>query len=238
MRPSKREPNQLREIKLTRRYTNHAEGSVLVEFGQTRVLCTASVIDGVPRFLKGKNEGWITAEYGMLPRATHSRNDREASRGKQGGRTLEIQRLIGRSLRACIDLKSLGETTITLDCDVLQADGGTRTAAITGACVAMKDALDWMVSREKLRKKLVFNHVAAVSVGLYRGKPVLDLDYAEDVLADTDMNVIMNEQGNFIEVQGTAEDGSFDRSQLNELLGLAETGIEQLILLQKQALAE
>ena len=238
MRPSKREPNQLRDIKLTRRYTNHAEGSVLVEFGQTRVLCTASVMEGVPRFLKGKNEGWITAEYGMLPRATHSRNDREASRGKQGGRTLEIQRLIGRSLRACIDLKSLGETTITLDCDVLQADGGTRTAAITGACVAMKDALDWMVSREKLRKKLVFNHVAAVSVGLYRGKPVLDLDYAEDVLADTDMNVIMNEQGNFIEVQGTAEDGSFDRSQLNELLGLAETGINQLILLQKQALAE
>ena len=238
MRPSKREPNQLRDIKLTRRYTNHAEGSVLVEFGQTRVLCTASVMEGVPRFLKGKNEGWITAEYGMLPRATHSRNDREASRGKQGGRTLEIQRLIGRSLRACIDLKSLGETTITLDCDVLQADGGTRTAAITGACVAMKDALDWMVSREKLRKKLVFNHVAAVSVGLYRGKPVLDLDYAEDVLADTDMNVIMNEQGNFIEVQGTAEDGSFDRAQLNELLGLAETGIQQLILLQKQALAD
>ena len=238
MRPSKREPNQLRDIKLTRRYTNHAEGSVLVEFGQTRVLCTASVIDGVPRFLKGKNEGWITAEYGMLPRATHSRNDREASRGKQGGRTLEIQRLIGRSLRACIDLKCLGENTITLDCDVLQADGGTRTAAITGACVAMKDALDWMVSREKLRKKPVFNHVAAVSVGLYRGKPVLDLDYAEDVLADTDMNVIMNEQGNFIEVQGTAEDGSFDRAQLNELLGLAETGIQQLILLQKQALAD
>ena len=238
MRPSKREPNQLRDIKLTRRYTNHAEGSVLVEFGQTRVLCTASVIDGVPRFLKGKNEGWITAEYGMLPRATHSRNDREASRGKQGGRTLEIQRLIGRSLRACIDLKCLGENTITLDCDVRQADGGTRTAAITGACVAMKDALDWMVSREKLRKKPVFNHVAAVSVGLYRGKPVLDLDYAEDVLADTDMNVIMNEQGNFIEVQGTAEDGSFDRAQLNELLGLAETGIQQLILLQKQALAD
>ena len=238
MRPSKREPNQLRDIKLTRRYTNHAEGSVLVEFGQTRVLCTASVIDGVPRFIKGKNEGWITAEYGMLPRATHSRNDREASRGKQGGRTLEIQRLIGRSLRACIDLKYLGEHTITLDCDVLQADGGTRTAAITGACVAMKDALDWMVAREKIRKKPTFNHIAAVSVGLYRGQPVLDLDYAEDVLADTDMNVVMNEQGNFIEVQGTAEDGSFNRDQLNDLLGLAETGIRELILLQKQALAD
>lgn len=235
MRPSKREANQLRPINITRHFTQHAEGSVLVEFGQTRVLCTASVVDGVPRFLKGKNEGWITAEYGMLPRATHSRNDREASRGKQGGRTLEIQRLIGRSLRACIDLKSLGETTITLDCDVLQADGGTRTAAITGACVAMKDALDWMVSREKLRKKPAFNYVAAVSVGIYRGQPVLDLDYAEDVLAETDMNVVMNEQGEFIEVQGTAEDGSFNRVQLNELLTLAEAGTNNLIALQKKA---
>ena len=237
MRPSKREANQLRQINITRNFTQHAEGSVLVEFGQTRVLCTASVIDGVPRFLKGKNEGWVTAEYGMLPRATHSRNDREASRGKQGGRTLEIQRLIGRSLRACIDLKSLGETTITLDCDVLQADGGTRTAAITGACVAMKDALDWMVSREKLRKKLVFNYVAAVSVGIYRGQPVLDLDYAEDVLAETDMNVVMNEQGEFIEVQGTAEDGSFNRAQLNDLLALAEAGTKELIELQKNVFA-
>lgn len=237
MRPSKREANQLRQINITRNFTQHAEGSVLVEFGQTRVLCTASVIDGVPRFLKGKNEGWVTAEYGMLPRATHSRNDREASRGKQGGRTLEIQRLIGRSLRACIDLKSLGETTITLDCDVLQADGGTRTAAITGACVAMKDALDWMVSREKLRKKLVFNYVAAVSVGIYRGQPVLDLDYAEDVLAETDMNVVMNEQGDFIEVQGTAEDGSFNRGQLNDLLSLAEAGTKELIALQKNVFA-
>ena len=235
MRPSQREANQLRPIKITRKFTQHAEGSVLVEFGQTRVLCTASVVDGVPRFLKGKNEGWITAEYGMLPRATHSRNDREASRGKQGGRTLEIQRLIGRSLRACIDLKTLGETTITLDCDVLQADGGTRTAAITGACVAMKDALDWMVSREKLRKKLVFNYVAAVSVGIYRGQPVLDLDYAEDVLAETDMNVVMNEQGEFIEVQGTAEEGSFNRDQLNALLSLAEHGTKELIELQKKA---
>lgn len=233
MRPSHREANQLRPIKITRHYTNHAEGSVLVEFGDTRVLCTASVMDGVPRFLKGKNQGWITAEYGMLPRATHSRNEREASRGKQGGRTLEIQRLIGRSLRTCIDLKTLGETTITLDCDVIQADGGTRTASITGACIAMRDAVDWMVSREKLRKKPVFNHVAAVSVGIYRGQAVLDLDYAEDVLAETDMNIVMDEQGHFIEVQGTAEDKHFTRAQLNDMLALAEGGIAQLIELQK-----
>lgn len=235
MRPSNREPNQLRPIKLTRNYTNHAEGAVLVEFGQTRVLCTASVIDGVPRFLKGKNQGWITAEYGMLPRATHSRTEREASKGKQGGRTLEIQRLIGRSLRACIDLKALGEVTLTLDCDVLQADGGTRTAAITGACVAMKDALSWMVAREKIRKMPAFNYIAAVSVGIYRGQAVLDLDYAEDVLAETDMNVVMNEEGHFIEVQGTAEDKSFNRDQLNNMLSLAEGGIIQLLELQKNA---
>lgn len=235
MRPSNREPNQLRPIKITRQYTAHAEGSVLVEFGQTRVLCTATVADGVPRFLKGKNQGWITAEYGMLPRATHSRSDREASRGKQGGRTLEIQRLIGRSLRTCIDLKTLGETTITLDCDVIQADGGTRTAAITGACVALKDAIDWMAGREKLRKKPVFNYVSAISVGIYRGQPVLDLDYAEDVLAGTDMNIVMNEQGQFIEIQGTAEDGSFSRKELNELLELAENSIHQLIDIQKNA---
>lgn len=235
MRPSNRESNQLRPIKITRNFTNHAEGSVLVEFGQTRVLCNASVIDGVPRFLKGKSQGWITAEYGMLPRATHSRTEREASRGKQGGRTLEIQRLIGRSLRACIDLKVLGENTLTLDCDVLQADGGTRTAAITGACVAMRDALNWMVSREKLRKMPAFNYIAAVSVGIYRGQPVLDLDYAEDVLAETDMNVVMNEEGHFIEVQGTAEDKSFSREQLNSMLSLAEGGIIQLLELQKNA---
>jgi ribonuclease PH len=235
MRPSHRQPNDLRPIQITRHYTNHAEGSVLVEFGQTRVLCTASVTEGVPRFIKGKGQGWITAEYGMLPRATHSRNEREASRGKQGGRTLEIQRLIGRSLRACIDLKAIGENTITLDCDVLQADGGTRTAAITGACVAMKDALDWMVAREKIRKKPAFTYIAAVSVGIYRGKPVLDLDYAEDVLAETDMNIVMNDAGHFIEVQGTAEDGSFNRNQLNELLDLAESGIKQLIEIQKTA---
>ena len=235
MRPSKRETNQLRPIKITRNFTNHAEGSVLVEFGQTRVLCNASVVDGVPRFLKGKNQGWITAEYGMLPRATHSRTEREASRGKQGGRTLEIQRLIGRSLRACIDLKVLGENTLTLDCDVLQADGGTRTAAITGACVAMRDALTWMVNREKLRKMPHFNYIAAVSVGIYRGQPVLDLDYAEDVLAETDMNVVMNEEGHFIEVQGTAEDKSFNREQLNTMLSLAEGGVAQLLELQKSA---
>lgn len=235
MRPSNREPNQLRPIKITRNYTNHAEGSVLVEFGQTRVLCNASVIDGVPRFIKGKNQGWVTAEYGMLPRATHSRSDREASKGKQGGRTLEIQRLIGRSLRACMDLKAIGENTITLDCDVIQADGGTRTAAITGACVAMRDAVHWMVQREKIRKMPVFNYVAAVSVGIYRGQPVLDLDYAEDVLAETDMNVVMNEEGHFIEIQGTAEDKSFNREQLNTMLALAESGIPQLIELQKNA---
>lgn len=235
MRPSNREPNQLRPIKLTRQFTQHAEGSVLVEFGQTRVLCTASILDGVPRFIKGKNQGWVTAEYGMLPRSTHSRTEREASKGRQSGRTLEIQRLIGRSLRTCVDLKTLGEHTITLDCDVIQADGGTRTAAITGACVAMKDAIDWMVRREKLRKSPAFNYVSAVSVGIYRGQPVLDLDYAEDVLAETDMNVVMNDQRHFIEVQGTAEDGCFSREQLNDMLELAETGIVQLIELQKTA---
>lgn len=235
MRPSQREPNQLREIQITRQYTNHAEGSVLVEFGQTKVLCTASIMDGVPRFLKGKNQGWVTAEYGMLPRATHTRSDREASRGKQGGRTLEIQRLIGRSLRNCVDLKLIGEYTITLDCDVIQADGGTRTAAITGACVAMRDAIEWMVKREKLRKMPTFNYVAAVSVGMYRGQAVLDLDYAEDVLAETDMNVVMNEQGHFIEVQGTAEDQCFTRSQLNDMLALAELAIPQLIEAQKSS---
>lgn len=236
MRPSHREPNQLREIKISRQYTHHAEGSVLIEFGQTRVLCTASVIDGVPRFIKGKNQGWITAEYGMLPRSTHSRNEREASKGKQGGRTLEIQRLIGRSLRTCFDLKVIGENTLTIDCDVIQADGGTRTASITGACVALYDALRWMVEHEKIKKMPAFNFIAAVSAGLYRGNPVLDLDYAEDVLAETDMNIVMNEAGQFIEVQGTAEDGSFSRDHLNTMLGLAEGGIRQLIQYQKTAL--
>jgi ribonuclease PH len=235
MRPSKREPNQLRPIKITRNFTNHAEGSVLIEFGQTRVLCNATVTDGVPRFIKGKNQGWITAEYGMLPRATHSRNEREAAKGRQGGRTMEIQRLIGRSLRTCIDLKSIGENTITLDCDVIQADGGTRTAAITGSCIAMRDALHWMVTREKIRKMPTFNYIGAVSVGVYRGQSVLDLDYAEDVLAETDMNVVMNEKGQFIEVQGTAEGECFSREQLNTMLYLAESGIMDLIKLQKEA---
>ncbi|HAT8830735.1 TPA: ribonuclease PH [Legionella pneumophila] len=235
MRPSNREHDQLRPVTITRNFTNYAEGSVLVEFGQTKVICNASIVEGVPRFLKSKNQGWITAEYGMLPRATHSRTEREASKGKQGGRTLEIQRLIGRSLRACIDLKVLGENTITLDCDVIQADGGTRTAAITGSCVAMRDAIHWMVQREKIKKMPAFNYVAAVSVGIYRGQPVLDLDYAEDVLAETDMNVVMNEQGHFIEVQGTAEDNSFNREQLNSMLSLAEIGIPQLIEIQKNA---
>jgi ribonuclease PH len=235
MRPSNREPNQFRSIKLTRNFTKYAEGSVLVEFGETKVLCTASVIDGVPRFIKGKNQGWITAEYGMLPRATHSRTEREATKGKQGGRTMEIQRLIGRSLRACVDLKHLGENTIALDCDVIQADGGTRTAAITGSCLALRDAITWMVEREKIRKTPHFIYIAAISVGVYRGQAVLDLDYAEDVLAETDMNVVMNEEGHFIEVQGTAEDKNFNREQLNEMLTLAEMSIPQLIELQKKA---
>jgi ribonuclease PH len=233
MRPSNREQNQLRDIKIHLSHTLHAEGSVLIEFGNTKVLCNASVIDGVPRFLKGKNQGWITAEYGMLPRSTHTRSDREASRGKQSGRTQEIQRLIGRSLRAAVDLKGLGENTITLDCDVIQADGGTRTAAITGACIALREAINWMIKREKIRKDPFLGFIAAVSVGIYRGQEVLDLDYAEDVVAETDMNIVMTQSGNFIEVQGTAEDGSFDRKQLDDLLNLAETGIKQLIEKQK-----
>lgn len=235
MRPSERAANQIRDIKLTRNYTKHAEGSVLVEFGQTRVLCTASVTDGVPRFLKGKNQGWITAEYGMLPRATHSRTERDATKGKPNGRALEIQRLIGRSLRACIDLKSLGEITITLDCDVIQADGGTRTAAITGACVALRDAISWLENSNKLSKKIHFNYISAVSVGIYRGNAVLDLDYAEDVVAETDMNVVMNEQGEFIELQGTAEDKSFNQEQLISMLDLAKLGINELIKIQKES---
>lgn len=237
MRPSQRAANQLRQIKIHRHYTPYAEGSVLVEFGNTKVICNASVVDGVPRFLKGKNQGWISAEYGMLPRATHSRTDREASKGKQGGRTLEIQRLIGRSLRACIDLKCLGEHTITIDCDVIQADGGTRTAAITGACVALYDAISWMQKNDKIRKQPKFEWVAAVSVGLYRQQVVLDLDYAEDVVAETDMNIIMNSQGRFIELQGTAEDGSFDHAHLQDMLKLGQEGIQQLIEIQQQTIA-
>lgn len=233
MRPSNREQNQLRDIRVTRNYTQHAEGSVLIEFGNTKVLCNASVIDGVPRFLKGKSQGWVTAEYGMLPRATHTRGDREAARGKQSGRTQEIQRLIGRSLRAAVNLKKLGDHTITIDCDVIQADGGTRTAAITGACIALKDAIEWMKNREKIKSNPFMHHIAAVSVGIYRGQPVLDLDYAEDVVAETDMNVIMDEHGKFIEIQGTAEETNFDREELNKMLDLATNGIEKLINIQK-----
>ena len=236
-RPSGRAPDQLREIRIERGYTRHAEGSVLVSFGQTRVLCTASVENKVPAFLRGKGEGWVTAEYGMLPRATHTRSDREAARGKQGGRTLEIQRLIGRSLRACVDRAALGERTITLDCDVLQADGGTRTAAITGAYVARVDAVRWLHKRRDISRDPVFGAVAAVSVGVYRGVPVLDLDYAEDSACDTDMNVVMNDGGGFIELQGTAEGHAFRRDELDALLGLAEAGIASLLQHQRDALA-
>ena len=235
MRPSERACDQLRQVKLTRNYTKHAEGSVLVEFGQTKVLCTASVIEGVPRFLKGKNQGWITAEYAMLPRATHSRTDRDANKNKPNGRGLEIQRLIGRALRACVDLKTLGEYTITLDCDVIQADGGTRTAAINGACVALRDALTWLDERNKIPRFKKFNYIGAVSVGIYRGNAVLDLDYAEDVVAETDMNIVMNEQQEFIEIQGTAEDGSFNAEQLASMLSLAKDGTTKLIGIQKES---
>ena len=236
-RPSGRTPEQLRAVSITRGYTRHAEGSVLVAFGDTRVLCTASVENRVPGFLRGKGEGWITAEYGMLPRATNTRNDREAARGKQGGRTLEIQRLIGRSLRACVDRAALGERTITLDCDVLQADGGTRTAAITGAYVALVDAVRWLQARKEIAKNPVFGAVAAVSAGIYRGTPVLDLDYAEDSDCDTDMNVVMNDGGGFIELQGTAEGHAFRRDELDALLALAEEGCGELFAAQQAALA-
>ena len=237
-RPSGRTPEQLRAVSITRGYTRHAEGSVLVAFGDTRVLCTASVENRVPGFLRGKGEGWVTAEYGMLPRATNTRNDREAARGKQGGRTLEIQRLIGRSLRACVDRSALGERTITLDCDVLQADGGTRTAAITGAYVALVDAVRWLQARKEIAKNPVFGAVAAVSAGIYRGVPVLDLDYAEDSDCDTDMNVVMNDGGGFIELQGTAEGHAFRRDELDALLALAEKGTGELFAAQQAALAQ
>ncbi|ATJ84713.1 ribonuclease PH [Halomonas beimenensis] len=235
-RPSGRAPDQPREIRLTRDYTRHAEGSVLVEFGDTRVLCNASVEAGVPRWLRGKKQGWVTAEYGMLPRATHTRGGREATRGKQGGRTLEIQRLIGRSLRAAVNLKKLGEFTITVDCDVIQADGGTRTASITGGCVALVDAIRYL-QREKLIKGDPFHQlVGSVSVGLFKGVPVVDLDYPEDSSADTDMNVVMAEGGGLIEVQGTAESGTYDRQQLNAMLDLAERAGESLFAHQREAL--
>ncbi|MCC2639553.1 MAG: rph [Moraxellaceae bacterium] len=236
MRPSGRALDQLRPVTITRHYTRHAEGSVLVEFGDTKVLCTASVDNSVPRFLKGKGEGWITAEYGMLPRSTHTRSDREAARGKQGGRTLEIQRLIGRSLRACVDLKKLGENTITIDCDVIQADGGTRTASITGGCVALVDALSFMLEKKTIKNDPLTGLIAAVSVGMYEGHPVLDLDYPEDSACETDMNVVMTQQGGFVEVQGTAEGKPFSRAETDAMLALAEKGIGDLIKAQQKAL--
>ena len=236
MRPSGRAPDQLRPVKLHRHYTRHAEGSVLCSFGDTRVLCTASINERVPAFLRGKGQGWVTAEYGMLPRATHTRMDREASRGKQGGRTLEIQRLIGRSLRAVTDLEALGERTITLDCDVIQADGGTRTAAITGAWVALADAVQSLLDAGDINRSPLHSQVAAVSVGIYQGAPVLDLDYPEDSEAETDMNVVMKEAGGFVEVQGTAEGHAFRRDELDRMLDLAHQGIEQLMGHQREAL--
>lgn len=236
MRPSGRTSNQLRPIQITRQFTNHAEGSVLIEVGETRVLCTASVEVGVPRFLKGKKQGWLTAEYGMLPRATHTRNNREAARGKQSGRTQEIQRLIGRSLRAAVDLELLGEHTITIDCDVLQADGGTRTASITGACVALVDALNSMLRKKMIKTNPLKHMVAAISVGIYQGSPVLDLDYVEDSQAETDMNVVMNEEKGMIELQGTAEGATFDHQELSEMISLAQQGIIELVDARKSAL--
>jgi ribonuclease PH len=236
-RPSGRAPDELRAVRFTRHYTKHAEGAVLVEFGNTRVLCTASVEEVVPGFLRGKNQGWVTAEYGMLPRATHTRTPREAAKGKQSGRTQEIQRLIGRSLRAVTDLTGLGERTVTLDCDVLQADGGTRTAAITGSYVALADACDSLVAKRLISAPPLHGQVAAVSVGICGGVPVLDLDYAEDSGAETDMNVVMNNGGGFIEVQGTAEGHAFRRHELDALLNLAADGIARLFQLQAEVRA-
>ena len=232
-----RAADQLRPVRITRGYTIHAEGSVLIEFGDTRVLCTASVEEKVPPHKRGSGEGWVTAEYGMLPRATHPRGDREAARGKQSGRTQEIQRLIGRSLRAVFDLKALGERTIALDCDVLQADGGTRTAAITGAFVAAQDAVNWLIAQGKLTASPILQPVAAISVGIVEGTPLLDLEYVEDSACETDMNVVMTGAGHFVEVQGTAEGAAFSRAELDQLLALADKGISELIALQRQALA-
>lgn len=235
-RPSGRAADELREIKITRNYTKHAEGSVLVEFGDTKVLCTASVETTVPRFLKGKGQGWITAEYGMLPRSTGSRMDREAARGKQSGRTQEIQRLIGRSLRAAVDMTKLGENTLKIDCDVIQADGGTRTASITGACVALVDALNVMQNKGLIKQMPLKQMIASVSVGIYQGVPVLDLDYLEDSSAETDMNIVMTSNGGFIEVQGTGEDGEFSADELGKLISLAQSGIVRLFSAQQKAL--
>ena len=236
MRPSQRQPDELRAIRITRNYTCHAEGAVLIEFGATRVLCTASVLEKQPPHLRGTERGWVTAEYGMLPRATNTRTDREAARGKQSGRTQEIQRLIGRSLRAVVDLDRLGARTIQLDCDVLQADGGTRTASITGAYVALADAVNFLIREKRLAASPIREAVAAVSVGVYRGVPVLDLDYAEDSACDTDMNVVMTEGGGIIEVQGTAEGAPFSHGEMQAMLDLAQRGIAQLVAAQRLAL--
>ncbi len=236
MRPSKRQPDQLREVRITRGYTRHAEGSVLIECGDTKVVCTVSIEDKVPPFLKGKGQGWVTAEYGMLPRATNTRSDREAARGKQSGRTQEIQRLIGRALRAVVDLSRLGERTLQIDCDVIQADGGTRTAGISGAFVAVHDAVGQLLEKNLLTAPPILDFVAAVSVGIYRGVPVLDLDYDEDSACDTDMNVVMTGSGGLVEVQGTAEGKPFSRAEMDAMLNLAQQGIAQLIAAQKAAL--
>ncbi len=236
MRPSSRAPDEMRQINITRNFTKHAEGSVLVEFGDTKVICTASVEDRVPGFLRGAGQGWVTAEYGMLPRSTGSRMGREAARGKQGGRTMEIQRLIGRSLRAVVDMKALGERTVTIDCDVIQADGGTRTASITGGYVALAEAVRFLQEKGLITASPIKGYVGSVSVGVYEGTPVLDLDYPEDRTAETDMNVVMNDAGDFIEVQGTAEGHPFSQDELMTMLGLARKGIEELIAKQREAL--
>ena len=238
MRPSGRAVDQLRPLKITRNFTKHAEGSVLIECGDTKVICTATVVSGVPRFLKGKGQGWITAEYGMLPRSTHSRMDREAARGKQTGRTVEIQRLIGRSLRAAVDLKKLGENTITIDCDVIQADGGTRTASITGGFVALADAMRVLVEKKKVKENPIVSQIAAISVGVYKGVPVLDLDYPEDSNAETDMNVVMNDKGGFIEIQGTAEGEAFSDEHMMGMLAVARKGIAEIMEAQRVALLD
>lgn len=237
MRPSGRSPEQMRPVQFTRHFTSHAEGSVLVEFGATRVLCTASIETRVPPFLKGKGKGWVTAEYGMLPRSTHDRSPREAAKGKQGGRTLEIQRLIGRSLRAVVDLEALGERQIIVDCDVIQADGGTRTAAISGGFIALRDAVSVMLKRGWIKKDPIHGQVAAVSVGIFSGTPVLDLDYKEDSQAETDLNLVMNEAGGMIEIQGTAEGHAFRREELDQMLDLGTRGLQEILALQQAALA-
>ena len=237
-RPSGRAADQLRSIRITRNYTKHAEGSVLVEFGDTKVICTVSVESGVPRFLKGQGQGWLTAEYGMLPRATGERNQREASRGKQGGRTLEIQRLIGRSLRAALDMSKLGDVTLYVDCDVIQADGGTRTASITGAWIALHDCLKWMETRNMIKvEKVLKDHIAAISCGIFASQPVIDLDYLEDSSAETDANFVITGSGGIVEIQGTAEGAPFSEEEFLTLLGLAKTGCAELVELQKQTIA-